>query len=105
MLRSPEFPQFYYRAKDEIGIEIHMDDFHGFGKKEHALKLRDDSRRTVLLKTFDVHEPGSIYNHLKSMRCRVSWTQMHVWGNWAYVEKVIDFLGLANAKPAASPGV
>ena len=104
-LRSPEFPQFYYRAKDEIGIEIHMGDFHGFGKRGHALKLRDDLRRTVLLKTFDVHGPGSIYNHLKRMRYRVSWTQMHVWGNWAYVEKVIDILGLANAKPATSLGV
>ena len=100
-MRSPEFPQFYYRSKDELRIEMHMDDFHGLGKKEHSLKLRDDLRRTVLLKTFDVHEPGSIYNHLKRMS--VSWAQMHVWGNWAYEEKVIDILGLANAKPAQSP--
>ena len=80
-MRSPEFPQIYCIAKDEVGIEIHMDDFHGFGKKEHALKLRDDLRRTVWLKTFDVHEPGSIYNHLRRMRYRASWTQMNVWGN------------------------
>ena len=53
-LRSSEFPQFYYRAKDEIRIEIQMGDFHGFGKNEHLI---DDLRRTVLLKTFAYLNP------------------------------------------------
>ena len=66
-LQNPVLPEYYFCPKRQIGLEVHMDDGHGFGERGLCETFLKELGRHVPLKHFHIHDHNhdSRYSHFK----------------------------------------
>ena len=69
MERNLASPQFYKLPLTRIGLEAHMDDFHGVGRKSEVGAFLPQLRERLKLKASDAIITGA-YEHLKRLRVK-----------------------------------
>ena len=88
--RCTSAPQFFLSAERHVGVEVHMDDVHGFG----PVRFPDGG----------IHHDGSEYDHLKRIRKNVDGVTT-IESNRKYLDAVLELLGLEGAKDVPTRSV
>ena len=101
--RNEALPQFFYRRKDKILIEVHMDDFHGEGPTKAATTCIERLRKVFDLKATDAFMTGR-YAHLRRERLREPGSTL-LRADPKHVEALIKLLSMENAKPVKTPSL
>ena len=87
-------------------MELHADDYHASGSKEHLLELQKVISSEVLVKEFSIHGPRDNEKYERLQRPR---HMMHG-GTWVaenprHIAQVKVLLGMEDCKPAPTPAV
>ena len=56
----------------QVGMEVHMDDVHGFGPDSQVEKFKEDLAAHIWFRDGGVHHEGAEHDHLKRFRKRLS---------------------------------
>jgi hypothetical protein len=103
-LQDTALPQFFVHPVFGISCEVHMDDIHGAGPKQHNREMINKIGELLTLKKSDCYGPGEQYEHLKRVRHLYPEGRL-IAPNKKYVEGVAEALGLSKCKPAKTPEV
>ena len=70
--RCVSAPQFFWNPDRQVGMEVHMDDVHGFGPDPHVDKFKENFAAHIWFRDGGVHHEGAEYDHLKRFRKRLN---------------------------------
>jgi hypothetical protein len=103
MEKDPAIPNFYRKEFTRLVVDIHMDDFHGTGRRSEVTLFLSEIREEFKLKASDCIIVGA-YTHLKRTRLKLE-TGVFVGPNQRYAVDVISALGLDKARAVATPSL
>ena len=86
-------PQFCWSAERQVGMEVHMDDVHGFGTDPQVEKFMEDLAVHIRFRDGGVHHDGSEYDHLKRFHKKFNGVTT-IASNPKYLDAVLELLGL-----------
>jgi len=87
--------------KGRLALELHMDDFHGMGRRSEVVPFLDKIRGILKLKASDVIVTGR-YEHLKRSRVKLPHGTM-VACHEKHAINIIEALKLTNSNPCKTP--
>ena len=70
--RCVSAPQFFWNPDRQVGMEVHMDDVHGFGPDPQVEKFKGNFAAHIWFRDGGVHHEGAEYDHLKRFRKRLN---------------------------------
>ena len=70
--RCVSAPQFFWNPDRQVGMEVHMDDVHGFGPDPQVEKFKEKFAAHIWFRDGGVHHEGAEYDHLKRFRKRLN---------------------------------
>ena len=70
--RCVSAPQFFWNPDRQVGMEVHMDDVHGFGPDSQMEKFKEDLAAHIWFRDGGVHREGAEYDYLKRFRKRLN---------------------------------
>ena len=88
----------------QVGMEVHMDDVHGFGPDPQVEKFKEDLAAHIWFRGGVVHCDGGEYDHLKRFRKRSN-SVMTIESNPKYLDAVLELHGLERAKDVPTRSV
>ena len=101
MERNEASPQFYKLPSTRVGLEAHVDDFHGVGRKSEVEALLPKLREALKLKASDEIITGT-YEHLKRLRIKVP-EGLFLLAHAKHARNIIKTLGLEGANCVRTP--
>ena len=99
--RCVSAPQFNPNPDRQVGMDVHMDDVHGFGPDPQVEKFKEDIAAHIWFRDGGVHRE---YDHLKRFRKRLNGA-MAIESNPKNLDAVLELLGLEGAKDVPTPSV
>ena len=99
--RCVSAPQFFWNPERQVGMEVHMDDVHGFGPDPQVQKFKEDLAAHIWFRDGGVHHDGAEYDHLKRFRKKLNGIE----SNPKYLDAVLELLWLEGAKDVPTPSV
>ena len=100
--RCVSAPQFFWNSDRQVGMEVHMDDVHGFGPDPQVEEFKEDLAAHIWFLDGGVHREGAEYDQLKRFRKRLDGV-MTIESNPKYLDAVLELLGLEDAKDVPTP--
>ena len=87
--RCVSAPQFFRNPERQVGLEVHMDDVHGFGPDPQVQTFKEDLAAHIWFRDGSVHHNGAVT----------------IESNPKYLDAVLELLGLEGAKDVPTPSV
>ena len=100
--RCEAAPQFFVDYAQDISVEVHMDDVHGFGPRLVLDLVRLNFSQTIRFKVRTVYETGMRYEHLKRERV-LHGDRTEIVPSPKYLRAVLRSMGLTNFNSAPIP--
>lgn len=90
---QPAKPDVFRDPKSSLRVDVHMDDGHGCGTKEHIERFLQKLSSSVLIKIGGPFSPdGSTYCHLRRVITRLP-GQIVIQPNAAHIHNILETLG------------
>ena len=103
-VRCVSAPQFFLNPERQVGMEVHMDDAHGFGPDPQVQKFKEDLAAHFWFHDGGVHHNGAEYDHLKRFRKKLNGA-VTIESKPKYLRAVLELVGLEGAKDVPTPSV
>ena len=87
--RCVSAPQFFWNPEGQVGMEVHMDDVHGFGPDPQVQKFKEDLAAHIWFRDGGVHDEGAEYEHLKRFRKKLN-RVVTIESNPRYLDAVLE---------------
>ena len=84
---------FFWSLDRQVGMEVHLDDVHGFGPDPQVQKFKEDLAAHIWSRDGGVHHEGAEYDNLKLLHKRLNGA-MTIEINPKYLDAVLELLGL-----------
>ena len=94
----------FWNPERQVGMEVHMDDVHGFGPDPQVQKFKEDLAAHIWFRDGGVHHDGAEYDHMKRFRKKLHGA-VTIESNPKYLDAVLELLGLEGAKHVPTPSV
>ena len=99
-MRCVSAPQFFWNPDRQVGMEVHMDEVHGFGPDPQVEKFKEDLAAHIWFWDGGVHREGTEYDHLKRFRKRLNGA-MTIASNPEYLGAVLEFAWIGGCQRRA----
>ena len=103
--RYEPLPQFFRQPSEDsrLVLELHMDDFHGVGKRSEVLAFLGNVRGVLKLKASDAIMSGR-YEHLKRTRVKMEHGTL-IKAHPKHARNIVSALNLENANSVKTPNL